>query len=70
LLAADTEPEDQEIENYYTQQHDHDFNGKMAVIIGDCVKSFTATLVLNYRSNQTCALQYVMFPIAKYLCVF
>lgn len=30
LLDADIEPEDQEIEHYYTQHHDHDRNGKIA----------------------------------------
>lgn len=29
LLDADIEPEDQEIEHYYTQHHDHDRNGKI-----------------------------------------
>lgn len=30
VLDADIEPEDQEIEHYYTQHHDHDRNGKIA----------------------------------------
>lgn len=29
MLDADIEPEDQEIEHYYTQHHDHDRNGKI-----------------------------------------
>lgn len=69
LLAADTEPEDQEIESYYTQHHDHDFNGKNSCHQGLYQKFKYYALTFNPEFTWISfklALYYLICPIAKY----